>query len=243
MIQFYAPDLLETGVLPADESRHCCRVLRHKAGDEIYVIDGSCKRYRCSILDPDPRATQVEIIESTDIPDHWGINITLAVAPTKNMDRMEWMVEKSVEIGVNKIVPVLCEHSERKVVKTERLVNIAISAMKQSLKTSIPTISSLTPFSKFMTECHELAISNPNIQFFMGYCNQNYPLLRLIDEYHRDSDVVILIGPEGDFSPEEVREAVEIGFKPVTFGKSRLRTETAGITALDTIHLLNQLPG
>ncbi|MDE6271528.1 MAG: 16S rRNA (uracil(1498)-N(3))-methyltransferase [Muribaculaceae bacterium] len=240
MIQFYAPDITTTGILPADESRHCCKVLRHRSDDVICVIDGLGERYQCRIVDPDPRATQVEIISSEAIGRHWHENITLAVAPTKNMDRLEWMTEKAVEIGVDSIVPLLCTHSERKVVKTERLVNIAVSAMKQSLKTTLPTVAPLTPFKSFMAECSRQRIQNPGLQLFMGYCDATYPRKELIREYSPGSDVIILIGPEGDFSPEEVKEAVRVGFVPVTFGPSRLRTETAAITALNAIHFLNE---
>lgn len=241
MIQFFAPDLLTTGSLPADESRHCSKVLRHRAGDEISVIDGSGKRYRCRILDPDPRSTFVEILNSESIPNHWKVDITLAVAPTKNIDRIEWLIEKSVEIGINRFVPLLCSHSERKVVKIDRFVNIAVSAMKQSLKTSLPQIDPLTPFNNFILECREKSTQDSNLQCFMGYCDKNYPLLRLIDVYSSGNNVVILIGPEGDFSPEEVESAVDCGFIPVTFGASRLRTESAALVALDTIHILNML--
>ncbi len=213
---------------------HCCRVLRHKAGDSICVIDGRGNRFDCRILEADPRSTAVEIVESTAIPTHWGCRITLAVAPTKNMDRMEWMVEKAVEIGVDRIVPLLCQHSERKVLKTERLTKIAISAMKQSLKTTLPEVCDLTPIKEFLAQPH------PGLKF-MGYCDRNYPLLLLPQQYAAGEDVTLLIGPEGDFSPEEVRLAVDAGFVPVSFGQSRLRTETAAIAALDTVHVLNLL--
>lgn len=241
MIQFFAPDLLTTATLPPDESRHCCKVLRHRAGDTITIIDGKGSRYLCRILNPDPRGTQVEILETQVIPDHWKVDITLAVAPTKNIDRMEWMVEKCVELGVNHIVPLLCSHSERKVVKNERLVNIAVSAMKQSLKTSMPEIAPLTPFRTFIETCLKRRESNPHLDCLMGYCDKEYPRRRLIDMYTPGHDAVIIVGPEGDFAPEEVDFAVKCGFIPVTFGEARLRTETAAISALDTIHLLNLL--
>lgn len=234
MIQFYAPDIESTGILPVEDSLHCVRVLRHRNCDLITVIDGKGHRFTCRILDADPRATAVEIEATEYLPTHWGNNITLAVAPTKNMDRMEWMVEKAVEIGVNRIVPVLCDHSERRVLKAERLRKIAVSAMKQSLKTTLPEVAELTPLRDFLNEPHAG-------MKFMGYCDKNYPLLKLVHGYKGDTDVTILIGPEGDFSPEEVAMAVKAGFIPVTFGNSRLRTETAAIVALDTVHILNQL--
>lgn len=235
MIQFFAPDIEATGQLTQEDSRHCSKVLRHKAGDEIFIVDGKGLRYRCGILDPDPRATQVEILSCEEIPPHWGVRITLAVAPTKNIDRMEWMTEKAVEIGIDRIVPLLCEHSERKTVKAGRLENIAASAMKQSLKATLPQIGSLTTFQDFL---RELGPADGTLRF-MGYCDAGYPRLPLVSEYAPGSDVVLLIGPEGDFSPGEVASAVDAGFIPVTFGNSRLRTETAAIVALDTIHILN----
>lgn len=234
MIQFFAPDIESTGILPAEDSLHCSRVLRHREGDLITVTDGKGHRFKCRIIAADPRATAVEIKSSEIINPHWGCRITLAVAPTKNMDRMEWMVEKAVEIGVDRIVPVLCEHSERKVLKTDRLRKIAVSAMKQSLKSTLPDISDLTPLDKFLRE------SAPGMKF-MGYCDKEYPLLSLAREYRAAGDVTLLIGPEGDFSPEEVHLAVDNGFIPVTFGSSRLRTETAAVTALNIIHTLIQL--
>lgn len=235
MIQFYAPDIESLGILPTDESQHCIRVLRHKEGDVIRVIDGKGSRYDCTILSADPRGVMLEVMERTEIPPHWGCRITLAVAPTKNMDRMEWLVEKAVELGVDRIMPLLCEHSERKIVKIDRLRKIAVSAMKQSLKTTLPQIDELTPIGGFLAE------DDPKAQKFMGYCDRNFPLLSLAREYKAGSDVRIMIGPEGDFSPAEVDMAVRVGYLPVTFGESRLRTETAAFSAIDTIHILNQL--
>lgn len=235
MIQFYSPDIESTGILPPEDSSHCIRVLRHREGDMITVVDGHGHRFDCRIVGADPRATAVDIERCTDVAPHWGCRITLAVAPTKNMDRMEWMVEKAVEIGVDRIVPVLCEHSERKVVKTDRLVKIAVSAMKQSLKATLPEIDPLTPLRDFLREPSDGELK------YMGYCDKEYPLLTLAAEYPGCRDVRLLIGPEGDFSPEEVEMAVAAGYVPVTFGESRLRTETACITALDTIHVISSL--
>lgn len=241
MIQFYAPDLLTAGILPPDESRHCSKVLRHRADDVIYVIDGSGVRYQCRILDPDSRATKLEIISTEKIPDLWQPEITLAVAPTKNIDRIEWLVEKAVEIGVNRIVPLLCEHSERKVIKEERLINIAVSAMKQSLKTRLPELTGIIPFKSFLENIPNRPESSANLQKFMGYCDAAYPRKELIKEYQPGKDVVLLIGPEGDFSPAEITSAVESGFTPVSFGPSRMRTETAALFALEAIHIINML--
>ncbi|MDE6010553.1 MAG: 16S rRNA (uracil(1498)-N(3))-methyltransferase [Muribaculaceae bacterium] len=234
MIQFFAPDIESTGILPQEDSLHCVRVLRHREGDTITVTDGRGHRFSCRIVSADPRATAVDVESTEDVPTHWGCRITLAVAPTKNLDRMEWMVEKAIEIGVDKIVPVICDHSERRVLKPERLRKIAVSAMKQSLKATLPEVTDLMPLRDFLRQSH------PG-QKFMGYCDKTYPLLTLAREYTGGTDVTILIGPEGDFSSEEIKEAVDAGFIPVTFGESRLRTETAAIVALDTVHVLTQL--
>lgn len=242
MIQFYSPDILTTLSLPPEESQHCVRVLRHKEGDEICVIDGLGNRYACRITEAYPRSVMVEIISETKIPDFWKVNITLAVAPTKNMDRLEWLTEKAVEYGINKIIPVICEHSERKVVKVDRLRKIAVSAMKQSLKASLPEIEESISFSTFLKniQTDNGNSSGENPQKFMGYCDKAYPLKNLIAEYTPGRNVVILIGPEGDFSESEVSAAVEAGFIPVTFGESRFRTETAALASIAIIHFLNQ---
>ena len=152
MIQFYAPDIETTNMLPESDSQHCVRVLRMKAGDIIEVIDGKGFRYECKILDAHQKRTQIEIINKTNIPLSWNNNITIAVAPTKHLDRMEWLIEKMTEIGINNFIPLLCRHSERKEIKTERLEKIAISAMKQSLKAYLPKIVSMTPIKEFITK-------------------------------------------------------------------------------------------
>ncbi|MDE5877420.1 MAG: 16S rRNA (uracil(1498)-N(3))-methyltransferase [Muribaculaceae bacterium] len=234
MIQFYAPDLEHTLTLPADESAHCVRVLRKKEGDIITVTDGTGYRYECEITAAYHKGVSVAIVSRQLIEQHWGVNITLAVAPTKNMDRMEWLVEKAVEIGVDRIVLLWCEHSERKVVKTERLVKIAVSAMKQSLKTRLPEVTELIRFDDFIA-------SVPAGVRMMGYCDCSLPRHEMVGVYTAGNDAVIMIGPEGDFSPSEVARAMEAGFVPVTMGESRLRTETAALFGVEAIHIINQL--
>lgn len=235
MIQFYAPDILTSPVLPESDSQHCIRVLRMKEGDLLEVIDGKGTRYTCKLMDSHPKHAHVEIISSEKVPLSWGNSITIAVAPTKHMDRMEWMVEKLTEIGVNRIIPLLCRHSERKEIKVERLEKIAISAMKQSLKTTLPIIDIMTPVKKLIT--------TPNIatQCFIAYCDQLIPRKLLCHEYKPNQDTLILIGPEGDFAAEEIKSALLNGYKPISLGENRLRTETAAIAACDTCHIINQL--
>ena len=235
MIQFYSPDIESTLKLPESDSGHCVRVLRHQIGDVIDVIDGCGNMYKCKIIDAHPKHVGVEIIEKSPIPLPWDYNVTIAVAPTKLMDRMEWMVEKLTEIGVNSIVLLLCEHSERREIKRERLIKTAVSAMKQSLKSVLPDISEMTNLSTFINQLDD------SCDKFVAYCDKDMPRTLLATEIKPKHDTIILIGPEGDFSPSEVKMLIENGFKAVSLGDCRLRTETAAINSCDTIHIINQI--
>ncbi len=233
MIQFYVPEIANNPILPESESQHCIRVLRMQVGDEIEVIDGKGFRYRCRIIDAHSKHALVDVLERKEVALSWSNNITIAVAPTKNMDRMEWMIEKLTEIGVNRFIPLLCRHSERKEIKPERLEKIAISAMKQSLKAVLPVIEPMTPLTnvvKYMTA----------EQRFIAYCDSTIPRLLLSKEYKANKNTIILIGPEGDFSPEEISSTLNAGYTPISLGDNRLRTETAAIVACDTCHIINQ---
>lgn len=234
MIQFYAPDIETTLTLPQSDSQHCVRVLRMQPGDELEVIDGRGHRFRCVLADAHSKHAAVEIIEKTDMPLSWPQQITVAVAPTKHMDRMEWMVEKLTEIGVNRIIPLLCQRSERKEIKTERLEKIAVSAMKQSLKSVLPVISPMTPFRDVIREFD-------GTQRFMAYCDPAIPRRDLCTVYRPGADATVMIGPEGDFSPEEIKSALSLGWAAVTLGDNRLRTETAAIVACDTFHIVDRI--
>lgn len=234
MIIFYAPDIERTLTLPESDSQHAVRVLRMMPGDPIEVIDGAGHRFSCRLLDTHSKHAAVEIIGRHDMPLSWSQQITVAVAPTKHMDRMEWMVEKLTEIGVNRIVPLLSERSERKVIKTERLEKIAVSAMKQSLKSVLPIIDPLTPVNNFITECD-------TGQRFIAHCDNGSPRNLLARAYHAFTPAAIMIGPEGDFTPAEVELALAQGWLPVTLGDNRLRTETAAVVACDTFHIIDQL--
>lgn len=234
MIQFYAPDIEQNPILPESDSQHCVRVLRMKSGDQLEVIDGKGYGYTCRLLEAHSKHASVEILHKKHIPLSWDNKITIAVAPTKHLDRIEWMVEKLTEIGVNNIVPLLCRYSERKELKIERLEKIAISAMKQSLKAVIPHIETMKPIREFITNCN-------STQKFIAYCDKSIPRKLLSKEYVHNKDVTILIGPEGDFSQEEIKMALDCGFIPVSLGDNRLRTETAAIAACDTFHIINQI--
>lgn len=234
MIQFFAPDIETSDTLPESDSQHVTRVLRMKAGDTIEVVDGKGHRFLCRLIAPHPKHTVVEVIDRRDTPLSWPNKITVAVAPTKHLDRMEWLVEKLTEIGVNRIVPLRCRHSERKELKRERLEKIAVSAMKQSLKATLPDIDEMTDIRQFIP-----SVKTP--LRFIAYCDDIVERRLLAKEYIANTDTTILIGPEGDFSPEEVTLAIDNGFCPVTLGDNRLRTETAAVVACGTCHIINQL--
>lgn len=233
MIQFHAPDITTTLTLPESDSAHAIRVLRLTEGDEIQVIDGRGTSYLCRITVADRKNTRVEILSSTPMPLPWPQQIVVGVAPTKHLDRMEWMVEKLTEIGVNHIIPLLCRHSERRELKTERLEKIAVSAMKQSLKGVLPVISPMTPLPKVIDDF-------ASFNRYMAYCHKDLPRRLLASSYQPGRDSIILIGPEGDFDPTEIAPALDKGWLPVSLGPCRLRTETAAIVAADTFHILDQ---
>ncbi|MDR2913540.1 MAG: 16S rRNA (uracil(1498)-N(3))-methyltransferase [Tannerella sp.] len=229
---FYAPDIATVPILPEEESQHCIRVLRLKEGDNITITDGKGFFYTATLENTHPKHCQVKITESLSQKPLWEYTIHIAVAPTKNMDRMEWFVEKATEIGINAITCLRCRHSERKEIKLQRLNKIAISAMKQSQKAILPQINEITDFNRFISQ-------DFNGYKMIAHCAENSK--QLIKEiYTPESNVLFLIGPEGDFSNEEINAALSAGFSPVSLGKSRLRTETAALAACHTIHVLNQ---
>ena len=196
MHRFFAPDIASTLTLPEEESRHCVRVLRLVEGDEIEVIDGAGTLYRCCITMAHAKHCAVEIVLQEACPPHWGSKIMIAVAPTKNLDRIEWMAEKCTEMGVDRITPLLCRHSERKVLKTERLHKILVAAMKQSLKAQLPQLDELTPIEEFIVETSDA-------QRFIAYCDESLPRNErksLAQVYDPTRDAVVMIGPEGDLT-------------------------------------------
>lgn len=232
MALFYVPDIATGWELPEEEAAHCLRVLRLSVGDELDITDGKGNLYKSVISSIAGKRCRVEARETVSVPKNWQGNLHIAIAPTKNIDRIEWMVEKVTEIGVDEITFLNCRFSERKVIKTERIERIVVSAMKQSLKYTKPLIGEMTDFKKFVTAPREGAK-------FIAHCYDSERLL-LNDLLHEGEDVTILIGPEGDFSPEEVDMAVAVGYRPVSLGNSRLRTETAGLVACHTFIMKNE---
>ncbi|HJB85206.1 MAG TPA: 16S rRNA (uracil(1498)-N(3))-methyltransferase [Candidatus Alistipes merdigallinarum] len=233
---FYAPDIdfgSDSYTLSEEESRHCVRVLRLRIGDSLYVTDGKGTLCRAEIAAISPKNCTLSLRERTEAFEKRGYRLCVAIAPTKNTDRLEWFVEKATEIGIDRIIPLLTEHSERRVLKSDRLMRVATGAVKQSLKAYHPQIDELTPFKEVIKEG-----AFPGRKF-IAYCGDEVERIPLKECIQPGEDVLVLIGPEGDFSPEEVAMACRNGFVPVTLGRSRLRTETAGVVAVHTVALLN----
>jgi 16S rRNA (uracil1498-N3)-methyltransferase len=228
---FYQPLIREGNhILDAEESRHCIKVLRKKAGDKIEIVDGRGTLYEAILTDDNFRQCRFRIIrEIADVPRHFRIHV--AIAPTKNTDRIEWFVEKSTEIGIDEISFIHCDHSERTNLKLDRIFRVAVTAMKQSLKATLPAINDLVEFSEFVE-------SRSEEEKFIAHVDPDNPK-HLKDVASSSSSYCILIGPEGDFSKAELDLAEKNGFRKVSLGKSRLRTETASLVACHTLNLLN----
>ena len=222
---FYAPEITTPlYTLPEEESGHCVRVLRLKEGDSLHITDGRGTLYRAEVEDAHPKRCTIRIVEEHPEWEKRPYGLTVAVAPTKNIDRIEWFVEKATECGIDRIVPILCDHSERKVVKEERLSKIAASAMKQSLKAYLPQIEPLTPIRQLLAEPFE------GVKL-IAHCEEDMERVFLGDVVKKGDNVLVLIGPEGDFSKEEIEAARKAGFREITLGNARLRTETAALAA------------
>jgi 16S rRNA (uracil1498-N3)-methyltransferase len=229
---FYTPHITSPFFqLGAEESKHIVRVLRMKAGDAIFFTDGNGFLYRCRIAEALPKGLVVEVLEKEEGSDRRPFFLYMAVAPTKNINRFEWFLEKATEIGIDRITPMISRHSERKTIKPDRLNRVITAAMKQSLKTFHPVLDEATPFREVIRQPFDG-------MKFIAYIHPEVTL-ELSKAYQPGRDAFVLIGPEGDFSPAEVAEAVENGFVPVRLGPARLRTETAAVVACHTVNLLN----
>ena len=254
---FYSQDI-EGGIcrLDHDESGHCIKVLRHRSGDEISVIDGHGTLYRCRITADSHKGVEAVVLEST--PD-WGghpYRLHMAVCPTKNNDRYEWFAEKACEMGFDSLTPVIGEHSERRILKTQRVEKILVSAAKQSLKAAVPTVNEPISVKEFIKQNGAMAASKQSISpescqeslntgsrqplRLIAYCfeDENIPRrsIKEVLESYEGTDIIVMIGPEGDFSKEEADAALAAGFIPVHLGDSRLRTETAALAAVSATY-------
>lgn len=231
MAIFYTPDILQNPVLPEDESKHCVRVLRKQVGDRIELIDGLGSFYEAEIVEANPKRCLVQVLSKRPDPSE-RFQSYIAVAPTKNPERIEWFLEKATEVGLGGIAFIQSQHSERKTIKVERMDRILISALKQSIKALKPELRTGLTFKQYVTEPFEG-------QKIICHCHpEPKPFLQEICA--SDIPVRVLIGPEGDFSPEEVAFAREQGYVAASLGDTRLRTETAAFVAAHIVALKNQ---
>ena len=231
---FFNPNIDENTkeiLFDKEESRHIIKVLRKKQGDILHITNGKGSLFSAEIIIESDKKCVVKIVDIQFKEKEWNYYLHVAIAPTKNIDRLEWFIEKATEIGIDEITPIICENSERKVVKHDRLHKIMLSAVKQSLKYTAPKLNDLTSFNDFIKNSNEGNL-------LIAHCNEGEKKALKSFEFTNEK-ITILIGPEGDFSPKETLEAITSNFIPITLGDSRLRTETAGIVAVHSISFLH----
>lgn len=230
---FFVPDAANQTELPADEAMHALRVLRLQSGDEMMLMDGQGNYYRAEVTLAHTKHCLYEIRETLPQERQWAGHVHLAIAPTKMMERMEWLIEKAVEVGIDEISFLNCQFSERRIIKMQRAEKIMISAVKQSHKAWAPRLNEVVTFAEFIAQPFEG-------RKYIAHCYEEVARTYLYNELRKPADsddALVLIGPEGDFSIDEVRQAVAHGFQSVHLGKSRLRTETAGLAAVMMMQL------
>ncbi|MDZ4843914.1 MAG: 16S rRNA (uracil(1498)-N(3))-methyltransferase [Chitinophagales bacterium] len=235
MQYFYFQTIESTGsiMLDAEESRHCLRVLRMRVGDRVEIVDGKGNLYHAEIISDKDKLCELRVHEHKK---HFGkrdFKISIGIALPKNIDRFEWFLEKATEIGVDALYPMITEHSERTKLNTDRLRKILVSAMKQSGKAYLPALHEPRKFQDML-----LTGLMTDLQKFIAVCEDHHPHLKAVCEMKKDA--LVLIGPEGDFSKDELKQAEANGFKAISLGKSRLRVETAGIVACHVVNLVNE---
>jgi 16S rRNA (uracil1498-N3)-methyltransferase len=241
---FYVPNASSVNELPEEEAQHAVRVLRMEMGDEMMLMDGEGVFHRAIVTEATKKRCLYRIEESLPQERQWLPHLHLAMAPTKNMDRTEWFAEKATEIGFDELTFLRCRWSERTVIKTERVEKILVSAMKQSHKAWKPLLNEMVDFKAFLQEIKERENRNGKMtQKFICHCYEEEGLgekVALKDALKSGEDVLVMVGPEGDFSIDEVKMAEANGFQSVSLGKSRLRTETAALVAVHLMNLINQ---
>lgn len=231
---FYSPNItLPSHTLGEQESAHCVKVLRMGEGDTVHLTDGRGNLFQAVIRTAHPRHCVVEIVDAKQEFERRNYSLWVAVAPTKNADRLEWFVEKATEIGIDRIIPVVCDRSQRRTVNMERIERVAVSAMKQSLKAYMPKLEE--PVS--LRDAMKMPFDGIKL---IAHCERDRQRCFIGDAVGKGSDVFILIGPEGDFSDEEITFARENGFEEISLGRQRLRTETAALVAVSAVAFLNQ---
>ena len=230
---FYVPDAAHAGELPEEEAKHAVRVLRLQCGDRLFLVDGEGGLFEAEVTMSSGKHCMYNIISNLDYQKEWQGRICLAIAPTKMMERIEWMAEKATEIGFDEICFLNCKFSERKTIRTDRVEKIVVSAMKQSHKAGKPAVCEMTDFRKYID-------TNTSGHRFIAHCYDEVERADFYGELQKmnpEDSVTILVGPEGDFSIDEVKYAVAQGYKSVSLGRSRLRTETAGLCAVQMSNL------
>ncbi len=231
MQYFYHPAPVPAEIiLDADQSRHAVRVLRLADGERIAVGDGQGTVYTGTIAGASPTACRVEVSDPVKAAPR-PCRLTVGIAPPKNPERLEWFLEKATEMGIDRVVPLLCARSERRVLKVERERKVVLSAMKQSTGAWLPVVDELTPFAKFIPQAQGTKL--------VGWCDPGVEKLTPLQAIVPGEEITILIGPEGDFSPDELKTALDAGFKPITLGPNRLRTETAALMAVAMVAGIN----
>jgi len=225
---FYLENPKDEIILSAEESKHATKVLRKKEGDILNFTDGKGAFYKAEIIVADSRKCRLKVVSTEQKEKQHNYHLHIAIAPTKNMDRFEWFLEKATEIGIDEITPIICTHSERKKIKTERCNRILLSAMKQSLKFHVPKLNEAMSLSDFIKQDYEGTK-------YIAHCEDGEK--KELKRVNKTEKTIILIGPEGDFSPKEIELALQNQFKAVSLGTSRLRTETAGIIAAHSINI------
>lgn len=233
---FYAPEIsLPRYTLPEEESKHCVRVLRMTVGDELHLTDGKGNMYRCKVVSDNVKRCEVEVVETWPEYERMSYGLTMCVAPTKNIDRFEWFLEKATEIGISEVYPLECDHSERRQIKLEREEKVITAAVKQSLKAYHPMLHDLT-------SVRDIIAMDFEGEKYIAHCDSSFgerPYLGNLVK--KGANTLILIGPEGDFSKEEINFALQNGFKAISLGRERLRTETAAVVATTVVATINKL--
>ena len=232
---FYHPDIQPLSLLVTfsrEESRHLVKVLRKKRGDQINITDGRGNLYLAEIINDSDKKCEVQVLNSEKRPDQKGYRLHVAIAPTKNNDRLEWFLEKSTEIGIDEITPILCDHSERKKLNHPRCEKVLLAAMKQSLMYFLPKLNPLQSFDTLISQVQ----TESKLIAQCAEADKN----GLSDLIKEKNDILVLIGPEGDFSPREIEEAAKAGFENLDLGQTRLRTETAGVVVCSNISFMKE---
>lgn len=232
---FYTPDLQDQAqyTLNEEESKHCSKVLRLSTGDKVFLVDGRGGLYEAEIETESKKHVGLLITKTTKEYQKRNHHLHIAIAPTKNIDRLEWFLEKATEIGIEEITPIICERSERKVVKEDRLLKVITSAVKQSLQAYHPLLNPAITFSQLLQQ-------QTTATKLIAHCIDDAERSYIKDLVQPLNSYLILIGPEGDFSPQEITTALQHGFMPVTLGTTRLRTETAALAACFELNYINR---